>query len=372
MPVKGEERRSMTGKEFDFDVAIVGAGPAGAVAARILAEQGVKVGMLERRTQVGIPVRCAEFVPAFLYRLCDLPPAAIAQRISQMETVLPDGRITRTSAPGFVLHRALFDNHLVARAVGAGAVLMLKSLVLDVQGHEVTLKRAGKVCKVSAQVIIGADGPYSVVREKMGLATPVLAHAFQMEIVLKEAQPHTKVFFHPDFFGGYGWLFPKGQTGNAGFGMVVREKGDMRQGRQRLMDLLGIDEGRILGFTGGSIPVGGLFKRIVQDNQLLIGDAAGVTHPITGAGIANAVISGTLVARTIPGVLHSGNWAGLADYEDALRDHLGNSLALALRNRNFQEQNWHRDEAVLTQVVKQTWVAYQDYGKRGKGELFNG
>ncbi|ATW25835.1 NAD(P)/FAD-dependent oxidoreductase [Candidatus Formimonas warabiya] len=358
--------------KFDFDVAIVGAGPAGATAAKILADRGIRVVMIEKRTCVGIPVQCAEFVPALLTNFCAIPPETIAQKISHLETVLPDGSKTRTAAPGFVLHRALFDKYLVTEAVGAGAALLMQTRVTDVTGQEIRVRGPEGLSALKAKIIIGADGPKSLVREKMGIAAPKTARAWQGEIVLSQPQPDTKVFFHPDFYGGYGWLFPKGKTANVGFGMVIEEENSaFKQAKERIFPLLGIEKPVVLGSTAGTIPIGGFCPRLVQDHLLLIGDAAGATHPMTGAGIAHAVISGTIAARITPEVLDRGDLSGLRKYEEEVRAYLGNSLDLALMNRQFQEKNWHPDPERLAQVIRRTWIAFKEYGNRAKGEGSN-
>ena len=117
---------------------------------------------------------------------------------------------------------------------------------------------------------------------------------------------HTEVYLSPDIYGGYGWLFPKGDTANVGLGMKRNNAHSHRIHAMlgRFMEKLKKDgkiKGDPLNSTAGWIPVKPLEKS-VNGNILLVGDAAGHTHPITGAGIFTAVSCGKM----------AGNWAAKA------------------------------------------------------------
>ncbi len=125
--------------------------------------------------------------------------------------------------------------------------------------------------------------------------------------------PHdaTDIFLSADYRGGYGWLFPKGAVANVGVGISVDgaladDKSTRRGLKAMLLALLQrLAHERRIGtncwaLTGGAIPVGGRLKSIGKLGAtavLLAGDAAGLTNPVTGAGIASAVQSGTMAGR---------------------------------------------------------------------------
>ena len=105
------------------DILVVGAGPAGASAALAAARRGARVLMIERRRQVGLPVRCAEYIPAMLKGQLGLGGAYVVQKIEGMRTFVPGQAATETLAPGYVIRRESFDRTLVAAACQAGAEL---------------------------------------------------------------------------------------------------------------------------------------------------------------------------------------------------------------------------------------------------------
>jgi len=98
---------------------------------------------------------------------------------------------------------------------------------------------------------------------------------------------------------------------------------------------------------------------------ILIGDAAGITHPITGAGIANGIISGEIAASIIT---ENGNrgYKSLEKYEKEIQTLFGRSNELALKNRRYQENHWTRDPKILTDVIKNTWIAFPSYSHKTK------
>ncbi len=349
----------------EYDAVIIGAGPAGAAAAKELAGSGFSAALLEKRRQIGIPVRCAEFVPRFLNSYYDIPPFVIAQQINHMETHLPDKSKEVTPAPGYVVHRVLFDKYLVAQAVEAGAVLYLGTKAVKIHNNEVVAVQGDSNIVFHTKIIVGADGPNSMLRKVVGIKKPPMARALQAEVVLEREQSTTQIVFHPSIYGGYAWFFPKGKTANVGLGMINQGGDSVKKAWQRLFSLFNIES--TIGYTGGQVPVGGTVKQLVKDNMLLAGDAAGLTHPITGAGISNAVISGKMAGAAAADALSSGDYTYLSNYEEDIEDLFGNSLRLAAANRKYQEENWSDDPEVLSGVIKKTWVAFQEYGANKQG-----
>jgi digeranylgeranylglycerophospholipid reductase len=106
------------------DVLVVGAGPAGSAAARAAARQGVSVLLAERRRRVGVPVRCAEFVPLPVGKYIDLSnPAITVQPVRAMRTFLPGADPKENLFPGAMIRRDRFDQELARQATEAGARL---------------------------------------------------------------------------------------------------------------------------------------------------------------------------------------------------------------------------------------------------------
>ncbi|MBS3968942.1 MAG: NAD(P)/FAD-dependent oxidoreductase [Clostridia bacterium] len=351
-----------------FDAAVIGAGPSGIAAANDLARKGFNVIIIEKRPRLGLPVRCAEFVPKQLYTYCKIPKNSIAQEIENLETHMPDDSIVITKSPGYILNRHLFENHYLQEALANGATLALESEVIYVNHNQLLVKTKTRTRSIEASYIIGADGPLSAARKYITSNKIQLAQSLQGVITLKTHQANSKVFFHPDYYMGYGWLFPKGATANLGLGVSYRPGISINDIWSKFLERLKIDNASLKSLTGGLIPVSGLMKNIAKNNVLLVGDAAGITHPITGAGIANGIISGVTAAAIISKNLQRGR-RGLEEYEQEIQTLFGKSHALALMNRKYQEEHWNSNPELLTRVIKNTWIAFSSYSHRKRGEV---
>jgi geranylgeranyl reductase family protein len=268
-------------RDSQFDLLVVGAGPGGSTAARVAAAEGLRVLLVEKRPVVGLPVQCAEYVPAQIVAYVSLPERCIAQRIRTLRTRLPDGESVETPAAGYVLDRALFDKSLAVAACRAGAEVWTATRAVEQTERGVLIRQGSRTTEVECRVVIGADGPRSTVGRWIGQTNTEFIDGLQVEVVLPTPQASTQVYFDPTYQGGYGWLFPKGETANVGVGVSRRMGGDPRQALDHLLEHLGIASGAIVGRTGGPVPSGGTVAHLRVGNVLLVGDAAGHTHPVT-------------------------------------------------------------------------------------------
>lgn len=225
-----------------YDLVVVGAGPAGSVAAKTAAEAGLSVLLLEKRQEIGSPVRCAEGVGRDqLMAFIEPDPRWIAAEVNRAEitTVAGDERETSraTGGQGYVLERRVFDRVLAERAAKAGAEVRVKTaatgLIMDddrVLGVRIRqgdfLTGSGEV-EVEAQVVIGADGVEAQTGRWAGLDvqlplkdTMVCAQYLLAGI---EIDPTCTCYTicHEVAPGGYAWIFPKGE-GNANVGLGVQ------------------------------------------------------------------------------------------------------------------------------------------------------
>jgi len=346
------------------DVLVVGAGPAGSSAARVLASAGLRVLLVEQRTTVGLPVQCAEYVPAQIVEHVPLAEGCIAQRIRALQTHLPDGEVVERPAPGYVLHRALFDKALAVAARRAGAEVWSSARAVERTAEGALVRRGSRTVAVACRVLVGADGPHSTVGRWVGQVNAAMLDALQVEVVLPQPQPCTHVYFDPLYRGGYGWLFPKGETANVGVGVNRQMGGEPRAALEHLLDRLQIGGGAVVGRTGGAVPSGGTVERLRVDNVLLAGDAAGQTHAVTGAGILSAVVGGTLAAQAVIRALRSGDEGQLDSYAAEWEAYMGGPLRHALDRRRDLDRRWSDDPAALTAALRRNWIAFRQYGQR--------
>jgi digeranylgeranylglycerophospholipid reductase len=354
------------------DVLVVGAGPAGSRAAEVAAEGGASVLLVEKRKNVGVPVQCAEFLHRTVVRKLEVPSRAIAQDVDGMVTHLFGGVKAISRAPGCVLHRDLFDAFLSERAVKAGAELMTDTLAVEpimgekrgdgAVGAVLEHGRTGKLEKVWAKVIIGADGPSSVVGSWIDQENVEALVAHQRTVKLTAPLKFTEVYLHPDYPGGYGWLFPKGKYANVGVGVERSLGGSPGSALRDLVTSLGDRIGPMVSKTAGHIPVGGPLKSVVG-SVMLVGDAGGFTHPITGGGIQQAVETGALAGDAAARFI-SGEEGALEGYASEWMSILGPSLGHALDRRRHMVLSWRKaseNKDAFEALMRKSWIAFKEY-----------
>ncbi len=313
--------------QAEYDVIVVGGGPGGAAAALTAARRGLSVLLIEKRQEIGTPVRCAEAIGRDqVTPFIPLDPAWIAAEIDAFRIFGPSGRSVRVppTSPTLVVERKIFDRELVNAAVRAGATAraMTRATGLIIEGgfvRGVKMISLGRETEVRARVVIGADGPESQVGLWAGLSTmPRMADYYTgFEYLLagvplddpRECQYHIGTELAP---GGYGWVFPKGPD-KANVGLVITAT-QVKDGRSAQDYLDAFVERRfpgasVLAVMLGGIPVGGTVKELVGDGVMLVGDAAHQAEPITGGGINLAMFAGEIAASVAAEAIAAGDWS---------------------------------------------------------------
>ncbi len=344
-----------------YDVLIVGAGPAGSSTAKIVAQQGLKVLIVDRKRTIGEPVQCAEFVPQLLTQEVSIPEDCIAKEVKSMITYFPDGSSYRTQSPGFILNRALFDRTLIIEALKVGAELWVNTRFIGFSNNCALVIKSNDRIEVEAKVIVGADGPISVVGKTIGQKNKDLILGLEYQVPIVNDMDTTEVYFSKDFTGGYAWLFPKKLYANVGAGIKLQK--DCSKGLRSILNQF-VEKlakaGKIINspvsMISGLIPVGGPLKT-VKKNIILVGDAAGQTHPITGAGIVQAAICGRLAGESIVRAIKLNDMERLLDYERDWHKLYYNELTRATEKRHLLEMNWDR----LDEILKKCWVVFPEY-----------
>jgi digeranylgeranylglycerophospholipid reductase len=347
---------------FKCDILVVGAGPAGSSAALAAARKGMQVLMVERKAKAGVPVRCAEYMPAPLLGKIGPERNFVVQRIRGMRTFLPDGETKEMIAPGYTIRRDLFDQALARTAGEAGVKILFSTRILAENTDCPVLKLSnGSLAQVETKAIIGADGPHSTVAGWMDAANRSLIPAVQARVPLVNPVNFTEVYLKKDLYGGYGWLFPKKNEANVGLG-VIKRRGESYSLRGLLEQFLFEleDAGKIIAqplkYFAGWIPAGPV-KSTVVGNKMLVGDAAGQTHPITGAGLPQAVICGRMAGKWAARAVTEKNLDLLKEYEREWKDLFGESLVRARERRTLMEQEWERFDT----IIKRCWIAFREY-----------
>jgi len=368
----------------DVDVLIVGAGPAGAVAAceTRRAAPELDVLLVERDRAVGTPVRCAEGVgDAGLREFAD-PEGAdwAARRITRVIFLAPDDTEVRLAERevGWVLDRTRFDAFLAAQAVSEGAELRVgveaSGMTRENGGWAVRLRGVRGEETVRARIVIGADGVETMVGRWAGLDTRVPAR--DMESCAQYVVQG--IDFDPNAIylqfgegvapGGYAWIFPKsGSAANVGLGMVAL-KSDGRS-RQYLDDWIArrFPAGARTGYTVGGVIVHTTVKQTVADGVLLAGDAAHMINPLSGGGIVNAMKAGRLAGQTAASAICEGDTSAtrLGSYHTTWMKLLGDDHLKYYKIKQALEQ---LDDEFYNRLARTANAI--DPGKRTLGRVF--
>ncbi|MBI5136745.1 MAG: geranylgeranyl reductase family protein [Nitrospirae bacterium] len=292
-----------------YDVAVVGAGPAGATAARELALAGLRVALLEKaplpRYKVcggGLVGRSLRALPEKTLREVAAHPCATA-----LMGVPALGRefVTRRSTPIVAMvMRDRLDRALTGLAQDAGATLVAEAEVtgLDTGPHRVTL--ATRKGPLTAATVIAADGVNSRLARLAGWApNPHAVPAVEWEVRVPDATYRRfagRARFDMVIPGGYAWVFPKG-AGHLSVGAmtILRQRMDLHGRVARYLAGLGIHPAGEPARHGHQIPIAPRARCLARGPVLLAGDAAGLADPVTGEGISHALGSGTLAAQAV-------------------------------------------------------------------------
>jgi len=358
-------RRIIEGRpvtDYNVDVVVVGAGPAGSIAAWELAKRKVNVLVVEKRQEIGAPKRCAEGISMKGLENMNLRPDPrwASQVITGSILYAPNGKevkIEPKDHTGYVVERKVFEKYLATEAVKAGARYMVKTTVTDVvkEGDKVVGVKAdhmGDEVTVKAKMVIAADGVDSMTAKRAGIDTvnrlTDYHSGFQYEMAGVNAdQGKLHLFFGNEIAPkGYIWIFPKGNTtANVGVGIVGIKSEEGRRARDCL-DKFIRDNPRFFAnaspieVNAGGIPVSIHVKTFVADNFMIVGDAAHQVNPIHGGGIALAMNAARLAAKVAADALAEGNTSRerLLEYERRWHETDGAKIKKLLKVRYFIEK----------------------------------
>ncbi len=324
---------------MEVDVLIVGAGPAGSTTARYCAGDDISVLMIDRRSEIGYPVQCGEFMPSAremysmfpksmnLEGLFSFDDAVVAGPVDSISLVSPGGRSYTCPFEGATLDRRSSDKHLAKLAVEAGTELRTRASLLSVKDG-VAKTTMGDI---SFKVLVGVDGPNSRTARAVGLERPADRYPAVTCQVDGSFEPTIRMYFGSVAPGGYAWVIPKRKGANlgAGFnpGMLSKHPSECLRA---FASGLGLS---CSGMTMGFVPQSGPVRRTVAGSAILVGDAAGQVMPSNGGGIPIAMISGRIAGQTVKRHLRDG--VPLSEYEQRWRAVLEKPLSDSLWTRKL-------------------------------------
>lgn len=333
-----------------YDVVVVGAGPAGSTAARFAAEAGVSVLMLEKDRDVGYPVRCAEAVSREgVEQFIEPDENWIAAHIDHFSLTSPDGSevVLPIEQEGFMLERRMFDYALAEKAAAAGAQIVTRAYVngLLFEGDRITgvkYEYRGEQREVRARVVIAADGVESRVGRWAGLETTVdfrdMECCAQVTAAGIEVDPSTLYFYFGSDVAplGYFWVFPKGPNkANIGLGVsgMTGKKNSALHYLNKFMQERYPDAATLTQIAGG-VPCSLTLKQISAPGVLLVGDAARQVNPLSGGGIASGMIGGMIGGQHAAIAVKQNKPELVLEYDAAWNNRLGKRHEIFDRLKN--------------------------------------
>jgi digeranylgeranylglycerophospholipid reductase len=337
--------------ESEYDVIVVGAGPAGSTTARLAAENGVSVLLMEKRQEIGSPVRCGEGISQdFLSKFGIEPnPLWIAAEIDGAKLISPAGHefiVDQSLAGdevGFVIERDLFDRELAYMAAKAGADVVVKCTATELIRHDeritgVKVIHNGEKLDVSAKLVVGADGYESQIGRWAGIDTVCkpedIMSCVQYRLTDIDINPkYVEFYIGSAAPGGYVWVFPKNDdTANVGIGVqgaLLKQGGQVKEYLDKWIAANPrFNKGKTLDMVSGGVSVCAPIDRTVTDNLILVGDAARQVDPMTGGGISNGCKAGMVAGKVAAEAVQAGDCSAgfLQKYEKGWRDLLEEKL----------------------------------------------
>jgi len=331
-----------------YDVVVVGAGPGGSVAAREAARLGLSVLLLEKRQEIGSPVRCAEGIAhEMLVPFIEPDPCWISATVTKAQIAVIEDGITvvrqAEGGKGYILERRIFDRVLAEEAAKAGAQVMVKTaatglLLEDGVVRGVVARGPAGATEIECAVVIGADGVESQVGPWAGLDTTLSLRdtmaCAQYLLAGIEVDPACCYYYIGQEVapGGYAWVFPKGE-GRANVGLGVQADLATDSALNYLIRFIErqphLVQGSPVTLVVGGVPVSRSLPRLVESGLMLVGDAARQVDPLTGGGIANAMIAGRLAAEVAARAIASGDTSAetLALYQERWMAGRGRKMA---------------------------------------------
>ncbi|MFN7126984.1 MAG: geranylgeranyl diphosphate reductase [Allorhizobium sp.] len=363
-----------------YDVAVIGGGPCGAMAAEELAQKGHSVVLVDPDNKIK---PCGGAIPSRALADFAIPETQLVARANAARIIAPSGRTVDMTIGdiGYVgmVDRAHFDPYLRQRAADAGAERLTGKLD-DIREAtdgllDLTIARttgdAGNV-QFRARRVIGADGANSAVRRMMFPASKKPPYVFAYhEIVESPEGANPEIFradrcdviydgrISPDF---YGWVFPHGGQTSIGTGTAVKGH-NIREATTALKLAAGLGNCRVIRREGAPLPLKPMRRWDNGRNILLAGDAAGTVAPSSGEGIYYAMLCGRLSAEAAHQSLLAGNGRALAGARKTfMRAHGRVFLILGIMQKIWYRNDRLREKFVAMcadpDVQRLTWESY--------------
>ncbi len=324
-----------------MNINIIGAGPAGAYTAYLLAKEGFDVNLYEEHKDIGSPVQCTGIVTSSISDIIKLDKNLVVNKINNARIFAPNKEYIDLPVSDIIIDRKKFDVSLVNKAKKAGAKVHAEHKFIGQQNNKLRFISKGKEVITSPDIVIGADGPLSPTAKAFGMKG---ARHYLIGL-----QARVKVRKHPGTFevytgdvcpGFFAWSVPESKDISR-IGLATK-----RSTRKYFSSFLSMNEDK-LEIQAGLIPIYNprLQTQLIKKNikVYLVGDAATQVKATTGGGI----IPGLKAAEKLAEAIISGK-----SYEKAWKKTVGKELNTHLRVRNmlnrFSDKDYNKIISLLS------------------------
>ena len=339
-----------------YDVIVVGGGPAGATAARVLGEAGMSALLLDKSSFPrdkpcggGISVRVMGRFPYLESALADIPVNWVNKVYFEAPSGIAVDHISKERLY-LMIRRWEFDNLLfsmVRKQVECITPALVRKVVFHGDGVTVEADVAGERKDYRAKIVVGSDGANSVVARASGLRSGAVRDEFAIDMMEEtpyaelDLEDRDRMYVYYGYQGkyGYSYVFPKTNHVNLGIGCKVDHYLAGMRGEQYAHHrtfVKGLIAKRLLkgasnraNFRAFPLPISGPLARTCAERALLCGDAGGFVNAFTAEGIYYAMVSGDLAARTAVDAIRAKDTSSsrLRSYEQAWKKEIGQDLS---------------------------------------------
>lgn len=351
----------------NYDVIVIGGGPSGSSFARVAAQNGMNVLIIDKRKEIGVPVRCGEGLGQreIIAQDLDLPKQTYSTEVVGAKVVAPNGKgivWKDQDTLGWVLERKFFDKWLCELAVDKGVHVRTYTHAKDfvIENEKIVgviVSHGGREdYEIRAPLIVSAEGMEALMAKKAGFKTTHVLYdvdtCYEYEMKPYDHENLIELYFGNEIAErGYAWVFPKAdKKANVGIGIGAHIMNGNKNGTKGADPKILLDKfienneqlkdaSKLLDF-GGVISVGAPIDEFVKDNIMVIGTGAKQVDPIHGGGIAMAMEAGILAANVVGKVYEKKDYskAALYPYEKEWRATTGKKMEKRLLLRKVLEK----------------------------------
>lgn len=315
-----------------FDVVIIGAGLAGLQCAKLLSRRGAKILLVDRKTDLSKGVHTTGIFVRKTFEDFDFPAGTLGQPIRNVTLYSPKLKAVdlRSEKDEFRVGKmgAIYDellNEAVENGVRFARATSYKGAKMVDGETIVKLEKRGEVTEIKTKVLIGADGANSRVARDLNLDENkewIVGYEEVYHSKNQTSEPHLHCFLDAKLAPGYlAWIADDGEEihiGVGGYAANFNPREALKSFKEKTKDLFDLKDTELKETRGGRIPVGGVLRKIANENGLLIGDAAGAVSPLTAGGLDPAMRLSKFAAEIVWERLQSNDAKVLLKYSGEL------------------------------------------------------